>query len=1029
MRLRSAFAVSIFSFLLLAPGAPRCVAQVDRATLTGTVTDTTGAVIVGAKIEADSVDNGKQREVATNANGIYLIPRLAAGKYVIVFASPNFQTMRFENVELEVGQVVTLDARMQVGGTSTQVDVDSARPLLERNNADVAGTIYGAQIENLPVNGRNWASLLVLAPLAIDDGGGDQRSIRFAGRARDDNNYKFDGVDATGIQEQAQKSTTRLQISSDAVEEYRVNSALYTAEYGAGAGGQVDVVSKSGTNDFHGLVFEYLRNSAFDSRSFLDLDLDPAATGPTKVPPFRMNQFGGTFGGPIVKDKTFVFFSYEGIRQFRGQTLHAFVPNLALRDQILATSPQMKPIVDAFPAGQLAVDSQTDEYTHQGSISSREDSGLFRLDHRFTDRSFFYFRLVIDDSFAQAPLGNLLDTQRVINRPQNYVLALQHIFSPSVFNEFKFGINRSPFHNPQTSVLSYAVNTNNFEPLNNNATDIEVGTSWSYIDDLSITRGRNTFKMGIEARRIWLNQGITNDESINFTDNNSLINNQVDSFNINTPWYSRGLRHTFILPYFQDEWKVRPNLTLNLGLRWEFYAPVTEVNDHVTIFDLYRCHGICGPGAAIEFPNYTNFDPRVGLAYAPTEHTAVRAGFGIYHAPAQNDDRNAALESSNSRVSLTSADVSNLSYPIDPFLPLALVSGQTPRALNRSHKDLYAIEYGLSVQQNLPSDVLLDAGYFGSSGRRLFARSYVNVIDPATGLRPLPGFGQVDIKNDDGTSSFNSLHVGLSRRFNSGLLWELKYLWSHSINDGSVGGGESNAPENVACRSCDRGPSVFDVRHNVVVNSVYELPFGAGKPYLSNGFASKIFGGWEMSGIGVWHTGHPLTVLMNPDASYLPDGNGGSDQRPDVVPGVSVIPQNQNANNWINAAAFTSPPTDANGNLLRWGNAGRGLIRSPNTWQVDVAITKRFQMTERVSMEFTAQAFNVFNKDQLADPNLLLNYNPPDGTSPVGYLTPASGFGQITSLVNVNSNSDKFAADNTGSGLPRELQFALRFQF
>jgi len=839
----------------------------------------------------------------------------------------------------------------------------------------------------------------------------------------------MDGVDATGIQEQAQKSTTRLQISSDAIEEYRVNSALYTAEYGAGAGGQVDIVSKSGTNEIHGTAFEYLRNSVFDARSFLDLDLDPAATGPTHVPPFRMNQFGGTFGGPIVKNKTFVFFSYEGIRQFRGQTLHAFVPSPDLRNRILQTSPQMKPILDAYPIGQLAVDTDTTEFTHLGSITSHEDSGLFRLDHRFTDHTFLYFRLAIDDAFAQAPLNNLFDTQQVINRPQNYVLTLDHIFSPNLFNEAKFGVNRSPFHNPQARVLNYAVSTNNFEGLNNDTADIEIGTSWSYMDDLTITRGRHTLKMGIEARRIWLNQGQTAQTAINFTDNNSLINDQVDSFSVYTGWYSRGLRHTFVLPYFQDEWKLRPNFTLNLGLRWEYYAPVTEVNDHVTLFDLDGCHGICPPGAPLEYPNYRNFDPRVGLAWAPDEKTAVRAGFGIYHAPAQNDDRNAALESSDVRVALTSADNPNISFPIEPFLSEAYSQGQTPRALYRHHRDLYAMEYGLSVQRNLPAGILLDAGYFGSGGRRLFARSYVNVIDPATGLRPLPGFGQVDIKYDSGTSSFNSLHVGLSRRYKNGFLWELKYLWSHSINDGSIGGGEANAPENVNCRSCDRGPSVYDLRHNLVVNSVYELPFGNRKPYLTHGFASAVLGGWQLSGIGVWHTGHPLTVVMNPDSSYLPDGNGGSDQRPDIVPGVSVVPTNQNPNNWINPAAFTSPPTDTNGNLLRWGSAGRGLVRAPNTWQIDVALTKEIRLTERLRMEFIAQTFNIFNKNQLADPNLLLNYNPPDNTSPIGYLTPSPNFGQITSLVNVNSNSDKFAPDNTGSGLPRELQFAVRFQF
>ena len=550
--------LGVWTLLMLVSGFALLQAQVDRSTLTGTVTDPSGAVIPGANVTVVSASNGKQREVLTNGDGIYRVPKLPAGNYLITFSSDRFRPLRFENVNLEVGQVATLDAQLSLAATSTQVEVKAAAQLLERDNADVAGTVYGEQIERLPTNGRNWANLLILAPLAMDDGGGDQRSIRFAGRSRDDNNYRMDGVDATGIQEQAQKSTTRLQISSDAIEEYRVNSALYTAEYGAGAGGQVDIVSKSGTNEIHGSAFEYLRNSVFDSRSFLDLDLDPAATGPTTVPPFRMNQFGATFGAPIVKDRTFVFFSYEGIRQFRGQTLHAFVPSQDLHNRIIQTSPQMKPILDAYPIGQLPVDPDTTEYTHQGSITSHEDSGLFRLDHRFTDHTFFYFRLAIDDAFAQAPLNNLFDTQQVINRPQNYVLTLDHIFSPNIFNEAKFGVNRSPFHNPQASVLNYAISSNNFEGLNNNTADIEIGTSWSYMDDLSITHGRHTFKMGIEARRIWLNQGQTFQTAINFTDNNSLINDQVDSFTVFSGWYSRGLRHTFILPYFQDEWKLRP---------------------------------------------------------------------------------------------------------------------------------------------------------------------------------------------------------------------------------------------------------------------------------------------------------------------------------------------------------------------------------------------------------------------------------------------------------------------------------------
>lgn len=393
----------------------------------------------------------------------------------------------------------------------------------------------------------------------------------------------------------------------------------------------------------------------------------------------------------------------------------------------------------------------------------------------------------------------------------------------------------------------------------------------------------------------------------------------------------------------------------------------------------------------------------------------IRAGYGVYHGAGQNDDLNAGLESDNVRVSLSSADVANLSYPVTSFLPLAAVAGRTPRALQRDRRDLYAENWGLTIQQVLPHAFVLQTGYLGSVGHRLFARTYENVClappDPSTGFcpRPLPGVGQVDLKRNDGNSTFNAFQLSLQRRFAGGFSFNTQYLWSHSINDGSIGGGEANAPENVACRVCDRGPSVYDVRHNLVVSSVYELPFGAGKRWLANGsMAGKVLGGWQLSGVQLWHMGHPLTVIVDRDASTILDGNAASDQRPDLVPGVSVVPANQNVNNWINPAAFAAPAD------LTFGNAGRGLVRSPLVWQTDVALSKTARLNERFGLEFTAQAFNVFNHDQFADPEIDISSN---------------NFGQISSIVSFNSNNDSFAPDNVGSGTPRQLQFALKLKF
>jgi len=309
--------------------------------------------------------------------------------------------------------------------------------------------------------------------------------------------------------------------------------------------------------------------------------------------------------------------------------------------------------------------------------------------------------------------------------------------------------------------------------------------------------------------------------------------------------------------------------------------------------------------------------------------------------------------------------------------------------------------------------------------------------DPAN---PDP-YGSVDYKSDTGQSTYHALFVSLERRFSNGLSFQTHYTFSHSINDGAVGGGEANGQENVSCRQCDKGPSVFDVRQNFTMNAVYELPFGPGKTYLTAaGALGKIVGGWELSSIGIWHTGHPLTISMGlggniqtgpfmgfPYTYLLPDGNDQTNQRPDVVPGVPLYLSGGGMNGMplINAAAFQAPPVDSNGNLTRCGNAGNGVARALNIWQVDLALMKETRLTERFGLQFGVQAFNVFNHVQLGDPgNLTLNYMP-GGDTPAtagANLSAPGNFGLITNTVNG-------LGTNTGTGLPRQLQFMLRVKF
>src|SRR5215472_15367579 len=328
-------------------------AQVDRATLEGTVTDKSGGAISGATIKIEAIDTGIAVQRSTNSNGYYRFPGIAAGEYTVFTSFRGFKSTAIEGVILQVGQTRTLDVSLDVGDISEKVEVMAQLTPGERSSAESSAVIGKDQIEELPLNGRNWANLTRLAPWAQDDGGGDQRTIRFAGRGRDDNTFSYDGVDATGIQEQAQKAEVRLQISPDAIQEYRVSSALYDAEYGSQSGGQVDVVTKSGTNDYHGSLYGYFRNSEFDARNFNDFDLN----GNPALPPFRMGQYGLTFGGPIVKTKAFFFMNYEGLRQYQEVSLVAAVPDPIVQ-QMALSGPQganLCPLIQAFPWRQSVV--------------------------------------------------------------------------------------------------------------------------------------------------------------------------------------------------------------------------------------------------------------------------------------------------------------------------------------------------------------------------------------------------------------------------------------------------------------------------------------------------------------------------------------------------------------------------------------------------------------------------------------------------------------------------------------------------
>ena len=825
---------SVFAFLFSSALTVPLAAQVDYASLNGTVLDPSRAVVQGARVVAVSSETGFRRETTTSAGGSYQMSGLAVGMYTITISRPGFRTAEFKNVELSVGQPRTIDARLQVGSVAESVEVTASLETLNRTSAEVGGLIEAEQIKEIPVSGRNWASLMMLAPGAVNYSDGSQRNIRFNGHSIDDANYTFDGIDNNGVQEQTQKAETRLNIALDSIAEFRVSTAVYTAESGAAGGVQVQVVSKTGTNQFHGSTFYSLRNDALDARSPFD--------GAT-IPAFTLHQFGANFGGPIKKDKAFFFMNYEGLRQDLGITQISYVPNAAFRAKVIATSPILKPLIDAYPVGQTRLDATTDQINLVASNQVREDSGMIRFDYRFNDRNTMYARYNIDDVYIDNPTDALGSHNVVPHRPANAVLAFQHIFTPSTINEAKFGVNRANYHNWSYGIAPVAtsVSSASFSGLSSDSLDTEVGTTFSYIDNLTVVRGRHTLKFGGNVMRVRLNNSgnTLTTQSISYASADDFAANKASSASYLQGEGVVGNRRTFYQGYAQDEWKVTPNLTLNLGLRYEFYSVTHEIHNRSAVVDINGCGGFCPTGTPYYDPNTKDFGPRIGLAWAPAflhGKTTIRSGFGIYYGGNQNDDFSDPAESYVPRYSLSSSDFPALAYPLTAFLdPKNQLF--SPKSLDRHRKDLSYNNWDFVIQQQLGHDFVGQVSYIGGQGHHLFSKYTVNLIDPATGKRPLAAFGSFGYKTNDGNNNFNTLQASLQRRFTKGLLFQMNYMWSHGIADASIGSGEAVAIQNMACRACDRSSTSIDVRHVMTMNAVYQLPFGKGKQFLNGGGA------------------------------------------------------------------------------------------------------------------------------------------------------------------------------------------------
>jgi hypothetical protein len=630
---------------------------------------------------------------------------------------------------------------------------------------------------------------------------------------------------------------------------------------------------------------------------------------------------------------------------------------------------------------------------------------MLRIDHRFTGSDSMYGRYSIDDGTSTSALNALAQPGTVQSRMQNVVLEELHIFNPQLLNEVEFGFNRNTYYQAQHTGVPYTFNITGFTSLLENYSKLQVPQTFSFIDTFTMIKGRHTIKAGVDIRHVMFNEQNSVDGQINYSSEDNFLANRLNSILITAPLTPRNLRKTQYAGYIQDQFKMTANLSMNYGLRYNFFGPFHEAHGNANPFDLDACGGYCGMGKDFGQPNFLSFDPRISLAYSIPSlkgNTVLRAGFGIYHGEVEIGDQDSPAVNTQPSTQLTSSTTTVYSYPSAVALIPTTGLATTPRSMLLRRPDSYTTQWTASIQQALGNETTLTATYLGTKGTHLFRRTYTNlIIDPATGRRPYGNLypSQIDTKENEGMSIFHALQVNLTRRFHNGLFIAGNYMYSHALDDNSVGAGEANSAQNVACFRCDYANSQFDVRHTTNGSVVYELPFGRGKRYLNNGRALNVLvGGWSVDSLLTARSGLPIDVTISRQSSALPDGNS-QNQRPNRVPGQPIY-RGKGINSWLNPDAFSAPDKGT------WGNLGRNIASGPTLWQDDTAAEKSFTLTERNQLIFRAEAFNIFNRAQYGQP-----------ASTFG----TASFGKITSVVNTQGL--------VGTGTPRVMEFALRLTY
>jgi outer membrane receptor protein involved in Fe transport len=1015
--------------------------QNTTANISGTVSDTSGAAMASATVQVKNVGTGVTQSAATDSQGRFSVRDLPVGEYDVQAAAPGFQTVVHKGIILTVGGNSVVDFSLQVGQQQQTVTVQGEVSQVDTSSSQVANLVDPTQMRDIPLNGRNFEQLILLAPgvqvynSPTSSFYGRNTSYSVAGARPEGQSEILDDTDVqTYFAHGTGAGVLGTSLGIEAIGEFQTLTNTYSAQYG-GNGAVVNAVTRSGTNSFHGSAYDFLRNSALDARRFID---------PASPPPFRKNQFGGSFGGPIKHDRMFFFVNYEGIRQLLGESALLQVPTAQTRQGILpGVAPiNIPPAVQAvlalypLPNGSIIPNSGLGFYTSVANQIGHEDFVVARYDWAISSKDSLFVRYLRDHADLTEPFATAntlpLWPEQDVSHNQFATIEERRVITPSLINLLRFAYSR-PVQNSvtinSTPPLQFfpgsgredgyvtipggmaGAGANTLLPFN------IVPNKFTEGDDVYWTHGAHNIRFGVSVERLQTNINPPFQIGGAWSFNSLALFLQGTAQTVTGPLLGhedayRAFREIDVWPYFQDDWKVSRKLTVNLGLRYEFATnPIDERNVLYAITNpsTTTASGINAfthvPHVFASNPSWKNFDPRVGFAYDPFEDhkTSIRAGFGIFHNLITPRSYASSYYIEPPYIPATQT------FPTFPYPFLGGGAPSTPQVTvgfdYNVHTTPYVIQYNMNLQHEFRGGFVTTVAYVGSHSVHQFVpvdqnhyqasidtSGVYHFVQPVAGSNPNPRLnptlGALSLAEPIGNTEYNSFQAGVSRRFTGS--WQAQASYTHSVcldyGSGSYGLEGGTALENPLNAKFDRGPCNFDVRNNFIANSVYALPFKG----------NRLVSGWQLSGIWSMHSGSPFSPTDGVNITLNTTG-----VRPNLNPGCPSDTTIGTVAHWFNAGCYS---LQAPGTI---GNAGRNTIFGPDFRNLDMALLKDTKLTERVSLQFRAEFFNLANHS---------NYRNPSGAVFTGSgtnYTLVPTYGLITGIYNT----------------PRQIQFALKILF